>query len=73
MYNGYAVNHDADHFSDPDLFRPERFLDSEGRYRKDDRVLFFGVGKRRCVGELLAKAELFLFTTSLVQKFRWGG
>ncbi len=67
---GYGVNHDPRHFPDHHLFRPERFLDSSGRYVRDDRVVFFGVGKRKCPGELLARAELFLFMSSLVQRFR---
>ncbi len=71
MYFGYAINHDGRKFSDPDVFRPERFLDEDGRYAKrDDAVLSFGVGKRRCPGEVLAQAELFLFLAAVVQNFR---
>jgi methyl farnesoate epoxidase/farnesoate epoxidase len=34
-------------------------------------VTFFGVGKRRCVGEILARAETYLFFASLVLSFRF--
>ena len=31
----------------------------------------FGVGKRNCVGELLARNEVFLFTVSLLQRTKF--
>ena len=31
----------------------------------------FGAGRRVCVGEALAKNRLFLFVTSLLQRFRF--
>ena len=30
----------------------------------------FGIGKRYCMGELLARNEVFLFTSDLLQKIR---
>ncbi len=45
-------------------------MDEAGSYVKDERVIVFGVGKRRCPGEVLAKAEVFLFVTRIVQQFK---
>ncbi len=70
FFFGHGINMDGAHFEAPGEFRPDRFLDEGGLYDKDERVIFFGVGKRRCPGELLARAEVFLFTASLVQQFR---
>ncbi|XP_078690955.1 cytochrome P450 2U1-like [Branchiostoma floridae x Branchiostoma belcheri] len=54
---------------EPDQFRPERFLDEEGKVVKPEWFLPFSAGRRRCLGEQLAKMELFLFYTSLLQQF----
>jgi len=50
-------------------FNPERFLDAEGKAKKDDHLVPFSIGKRQCLGETLAKAELFIFFTGLLQHF----
>ena len=41
------------------------------RFVKNDRLIPFGIGKRSCMGELLARNEIFLFTVNLVQKLRF--
>lgn len=51
-------------------FRPERFL-KDGKISIPDRHYPFGVGKHRCMGELMARANLFLFTTTLLQQFNF--
>ncbi|XP_052754988.1 farnesoate epoxidase-like isoform X2 [Galleria mellonella] len=60
--------HNSNDWEDPDIFRPERFL-KEGSLIQDDKILAFGLGRRRCIGEGLAKSELFMFMTHLLQKF----
>lgn len=35
-----------------------------------NHVIPFSLGKRRCVGEVLAKHDLFLLITKLVQRFK---
>ena len=47
-YSG-AVHHTEALFENHALFRPERFLDERGHFRPDERVLYFGSGKRRFV------------------------
>lgn len=51
-------------------FRPERFI-KDGKVSIPDRHYPFGVGKRRCMGELMARANIFLFTTTLLQNFNF--
>jgi cytochrome P450 family 2 subfamily J len=67
--NQYAVHFDEEAWGDPENFRPERFLNKEGVFTKHDSFIAFSVGKRVCLGETLARDELFLFTASLFQAF----
>ena len=64
-----ALNFNSKIYSDPDAFTPERYLDEGGKFIPGEFVNMFGLGKRRCPGEVLAKAEIFLFVASLVQSF----
>ncbi|XP_044216828.1 cytochrome P450 2J2-like [Thunnus albacares] len=64
-----SVLFDKDEWATPDIFNPEHFLDSEGNFRRRDAFLPFSAGKRVCLGEHLARMELFLFFTCLLQRF----
>ncbi|XP_051176228.1 uncharacterized protein LOC127291258 [Leptopilina boulardi] len=66
-----SVNMDKNHWGDPETFRPERFIDKNGKFVDDAWALPFGAGKRRCLGEVLAKHTLLLFTACLLQKFNF--
>ena len=68
--NVYATTRDPEIWENPDQFQPERFLDENNEIIKSkaDAVLAFGVGRRRCLGEHLAKMELFLFVANIFQK-----
>ncbi|GMT22391.1 hypothetical protein PFISCL1PPCAC_13688 [Pristionchus fissidentatus] len=60
-------------FEQPERFWPERYLAEDGvTLRKElvERTIPFGIGKRQCAGEGLARAELFIGLVSLVQHFR---
>lgn len=35
---------DPTHWGDPENFRPERFINPEGKYQKDDHLMLFGSG-----------------------------
>ena len=64
-----AVHMDPTYWGDPETFRPERFINDDGSFRRDERVIPFGVGKRFCLGETLARMEMFMLFTCLLQRF----
>ena len=64
------VHSDPKYWSEPDAFKPERFL-VDGKFKSDERVCFFGIGKRRCVGEILGRANIYLYMVALIQNFKF--
>ncbi|XP_052032754.1 cytochrome P450 2J4-like isoform X2 [Apodemus sylvaticus] len=68
LANFTALHRDPKEWATPDVFNPEHFLEN-GQFKKRESFLPFSVGKRGCPGEQLAKHELFIFFTALLQKF----
>ncbi|XP_026524452.1 cytochrome P450 2U1 isoform X1 [Notechis scutatus] len=67
--NLWSVHRDPKKWENPNDFCPARFLDENGQLLKKETFIPFGIGKRVCMGEQLAKMELFLMFVSLLQSF----
>ncbi len=69
-----SCRHEEAFWGDPEEFRPQKFLDSEGNLLAADdskrkHVMPFAMGMRLCRAEQLSQARLFLWLTNLLKRF----
>ncbi|CAN1196958.1 Cytochrome P450 77A1 (Fragment) [Linum perenne] len=62
------MTEDPNLWKDPDVFRPERFLDGDGG---EVKMLPFGAGRRTCPGLSLGVLHVNLLLARMVQAFKW--
>ena len=48
--NNHHSNFSTEYWDGPEQYRPERFLNKEGRFRKPAHFLPFSTGRRSCIG-----------------------
>ena len=66
------VHHEEETWGEDALqFRPERLLGSRGQYERKREIIPYSLGVRRCPGETLAKSEIYLTITALIQHFHF--
>ena len=72
LFNNWAMHHDDRQWEDPYDFKPERWFDDDGKLipEREKSFLPFSAGRRVCLGEVLAKTEIYLFLTRVLHKFR---
>uniref|UniRef100_A0A8D0L8Z7 Cytochrome P450 family 2 subfamily AB member 17 n=1 Tax=Sphenodon punctatus TaxID=8508 RepID=A0A8D0L8Z7_SPHPU len=60
---------DPEQWETPRKFNPNHFLDKDGNFVTREAFLPFGAGQRVCLGEQLARTELFIFFSNLLRAF----
>lgn len=85
MISFYSINNDPEYWKNPQSFIPERFLDENGSLQPNEKLLPFALGlkffivkffiylaflgRRRCVGEILAKNCIFLLFVEILRRY----
>uniref|UniRef100_A0A1I7RJ52 Cytochrome P450 33D3 n=1 Tax=Bursaphelenchus xylophilus TaxID=6326 RepID=A0A1I7RJ52_BURXY len=64
-----CVMFDEKVFPDPFEFKPDRFLAEDGSLKRFVELIPFSLGKRQCLGENIARMELFLFISNMFNQF----
>uniref|UniRef100_A0A8C8RJ77 Uncharacterized protein n=1 Tax=Pelusios castaneus TaxID=367368 RepID=A0A8C8RJ77_9SAUR len=67
--NIFSVLYDPDEWETPRRFNPRHFLDQDGNFVHREAFLPFSAGHRVCLGEQLARMNLFILFSSLLQAF----
>ncbi|KAA8590515.1 hypothetical protein FQN60_014449 [Etheostoma spectabile] len=66
---GYSIPRGQ--WKSPNEFNPENFLNDQGEFVKPEAFVPFSAGPRMCLGEGLARMELFLIMVTLLRKFKF--
>jgi len=69
--NAWGMLRDEEIYSDPHIFKPERFLETEKKPAEPDPSIsgVFGFGRRGCPGRLLAETSIWLQIANLLAAF----
>ena len=74
MANLWGFMKDPDVWHEAEMFRPERFLqetESGIKLIRHEQFVPYGIGRRICMGETLAKDTLFIFMATLVKNLKF--
>jgi len=67
--NLWGVHNDPKAWPNPEKFNPYRHIDQDGKFVPSSKIIPFSVGPRFCLGESLARAEIFIFLSKLLKNF----
>ncbi|XP_002740465.1 cytochrome P450 2U1-like [Saccoglossus kowalevskii] len=68
----WSIHRETTIWPDPDKFDPMRFYDEKNNaLKKSEHFMPFSAGRRVCMGEQLAKHELFLYFSAMINQFKF--
>jgi retinoid hydroxylase len=71
-YQITMTHQDFNIYSDPNIFDPERFIDSrEKQLHRDYAYIPYGAGIHECIGKEFANLEMLLFAMKILRNYDW--
>ncbi|KAG2067036.1 cytochrome P450 [Suillus decipiens] len=67
--NHWAISRDPDVYPEPDTFKPQRWIDDQGRLRDDLTFFVYGFGRRVCPGQHVADRSVFINSLLILWAF----
>ncbi|KAG2067047.1 cytochrome P450 [Suillus decipiens] len=67
--NHWAISRDPDIYPEPEAFKPQRWIDDQGRLRDDLTFLVYGFGRRVCPGLHVANRSVFINSLLILWAF----
>ncbi|KAG0694284.1 cytochrome P450 [Suillus ampliporus] len=68
--NPWAISRDPEFYPEPHAFKPQRWIDDQGRLRDDVKFFVYGFGRRVCPGQHVANRSIFINTLLILWAFR---
>ncbi|KAG1718603.1 cytochrome P450 [Suillus lakei] len=66
----WSISRDPDIFPDPHAFKPQRWINDQGRLRDDLKFFVFGFGRRICPGQHVATRSVFITSLLILWAFQ---
>ncbi|KAK2011851.1 cytochrome P450 [Colletotrichum eremochloae] len=67
----YGAHHDETIYPDPDVFKPERWMDPAERKRMEPYFIPFSAGARGCIGRNISYLEQMVITATIVHRYNF--
>ncbi|KAG2050656.1 cytochrome P450 [Suillus hirtellus] len=66
----WSISRDPDVYPEPEEFKPQRWIDDQGRLRDDLKFFVYGFGRRVCPGQHVANRSVFINSLLILWAFR---
>ncbi|OAX33123.1 cytochrome P450, partial [Rhizopogon vinicolor AM-OR11-026] len=68
--NHWAISRDPEVYPEPDKFKPERWINDQGRPRDDLKYFVYGFGRRICPAQHVAARSVFISSVLILWAFQ---
>jgi len=68
--NHWAISRDPEVYPEPDVFKPQRWINDQGRLKEDSKLFIFGFGRRTCPGQHVGNRSVFIYSLLVLWAFQ---